>query len=554
MSTKQATTTSQTPMVVQGVAAAPVGSLQIDGNDELEVPFLRGEVQPPAYRDVAFAYAFVAQIVGVVLTAALYGPAIFQETPGDDTESSGGSSAAYGGDQNTSDDGDLGFGPGQFFVVLAASFVAAILTTMGLLSVMMKYSHAVVQISFLSAPILLFAVSIPFMAIDAQSGAILLGGAFFFAMVSALVYLCYRRFVPFAASTLRTALSAIRYHQGLYLLSFGGLILSFIVSTVFFISFAGIFASADQWGEVPCKDLYNDVNNDMFDDNEMCLKDPPNTFAILLLILSLFWTQQVIQNVLHCTTAGAVGTWWFSGLGDPSCCSRDITDSFGRATTYSFGSICFGSLLVAIIQTLEEMAKSSRRNRRGGALLACILECILLCLRAWLEYFNSWAFCYVGLYGYGYLTAGKNVIQLFRSRGWSTFASDRLIFRVLYASQLTVALVSGGIAGLVDAIGSPMFTNDATSSHVLSFLTGFVFGLILSKCSLFVVESAVRTVIVCFAENPADFKEHHPELCQEMRDGWAAAYPEVWTDDYDLRFSEVIMSAEGAEEKESLMV
>jgi len=59
--------------------------------------------------------------------------------------------------------------------------------------------------------------------------------------------------------------------------------------------------------------------------------------------------------------------------------------------TTSFGSICFGSFLVAIVQALKALAQSAREN--GDAqILACIAECILSCLAAIIEYFNKWAF------------------------------------------------------------------------------------------------------------------------------------------------------------------
>ena len=40
-----------------------------------------------------------------------------------------------------------------------------------------------------------------------------------------------------------------------------------------------------------------------------------------------------------------------------------------------------------------------------------------------------------------------------------------------------------------------------------------------------VVGSAVNTVIVCFAEAPAEFEANHPELSREMRMTWRQAWP-----------------------------
>jgi hypothetical protein len=40
-----------------------------------------------------------------------------------------------------------------------------------------------------------------------------------------------------------------------------------------------------------------------------------------------------------------------------------------------------------------------------------------------------------------------------------------------------------------------------------------------------VIGSAVNTVIVCFAEGPAEFQRNHPRLSEKMRAAWLQAYP-----------------------------
>jgi len=67
-----------------------------------------------------------------------------------------------------------------------------------------------------------------------------------------------------------------------------------------------------------------------------------------------------------------------------------------------------------------------RRENGDAGILACIAECLLSCLAGLVEYFNKWAFVYVGIYGYGYIEAGKNVIQLFKNRGWEAIIADDL--------------------------------------------------------------------------------------------------------------------------------
>jgi hypothetical protein len=80
-------------------------------------------------------------------------------------------------------------------------------------------------------------------------------------------------------------------------------------------------------------------------------------------------------------------------------------------------------LIVAFLRALETLAQMARANDDGG-IGACIAQCILSCLAQLVEYFNKWAYIYVGVYGFGYLEAGKNVFELFKNRGWEAIIAD----------------------------------------------------------------------------------------------------------------------------------
>lgn len=93
------------------------------------------------------------------------------------------------------------------------------------------------------------------------------------------------------------------------------------------------------------------------------------------------------------THAGAIASWW---LVPPGLSTGSVTcGAFKRATTTSLGSICLGALLVGLLQALRAVANSGRRrggNGRGGSFIACCLSCILACLERLLRYFNHYAF------------------------------------------------------------------------------------------------------------------------------------------------------------------
>ena len=192
--------------------------------------------------------------------------------------------------------------------------------------------------------------------------------------------------------------------------------------------------------------------------------------------------------------------------------------------TTSFGSICFGSLIVAIIQALRALANAARSNDDGNAILVCIAECILQCLASIVEYFNKWAFIYVGLYGYGYLEAGKNVFTLFKNRGWEAIIADDLVSNTLFFVSVVVGGIAGAV-GLILSVTTDWFAQAATNGRAASFTLGFVIGLVLTSIAMSAIASAVNAVIVLFAEAPAEFQQNHPELSQKMRDTWQATFP-----------------------------
>jgi hypothetical protein len=235
-----------------------------------------------------------------------------------------------------------------------------------------------------------------------------------------------------------------------------------------------------------------------------------------------------LSNTVQTTVAGTIGTWWFVPHEANACWSSAVGDSFGRASTYSFGSICLGSLIVAVVQALRTIAHMSRDNR-DAQLLVCIIDCILGCIQDILEYLNKWAYVYVGLYGFGYIEAGTNVINLFKSKGWDVIIADDLCDRVLFMVSLGVGILTGFIGMVCAALDQNLLGAFDLGENVASagFMTGLLVGFVFSSILMNVVGGAVNTVIVCYAESPAEFQQNHPVLANEMRTAYMEAWPSL---------------------------
>jgi len=83
------------------------------------------------------------------------------------------------------------------------------------------------------------------------------------------------------------------------------------------------------------------------------------------------------------------------------------------------------------------------------------------------NHFNSWAFTYVGIYGYGFLEAGSSATELFATRGWTMIVTDDLVPNILLMTSLVIGGATGLFAHLIEY---------ADGNHIISSLgePGFV--------------------------------------------------------------------------------
>jgi len=341
------------------------------------------------------------------------------------------------------------------------------------------------------------------MLVSFAQGIVILGVLF---MICTLINWCYYRAVqsriPFAAANLKVACKAVREHFSVLLVSY----LTIIKSTAWMFTWLLVCSAA--WSKYGDSSTDTTTNDDPYSDNT---SDNGFGTAAFFLLISLYWTQEVLKNITHVTTAGVVASWWY----DPSR-TNVVSGAYCRATTTSLGSIAMGSFFVAVLQTLEDMARSARRENNA---LACLAECILSCLRSMLEYFNRWAFVYVGIYGDSFVNSGKAVMALFKNRGWTAIINDNLIQRTLALMAFVVGAMMAGVGALIPVMTGTWLDEIENASWILAGV-GFLAGFLLTLILVGVIDSAVATVFVCMAEAPNVLESTHPALFYDLTAAW----------------------------------
>ncbi|KAJ1558801.1 putative choline transporter, neither null mutation nor overexpression affects choline transport, partial [Cladochytrium tenue] len=184
--------------------------------------------------------------------------------------------------------------------------------------------------------------------------------------------------IPFATVMLKTVCRIIIRFNGTIVASFLGLAFSALFCMFWFMSVLG----GNQWAAEKGLALGARI-----------------TIGVFCLIF-LYWTNEIARNVVHVTVSGTFATFYFTGVQTPDADDVAVPVTFptarsaGRALTTSFGSICFGSLLIAIIETLRTLSRAAQQDAAdNGNILLCVvfacLSCLLTCIEDLFSYFNK---------------------------------------------------------------------------------------------------------------------------------------------------------------------
>lgn len=310
----------------------------------------------------------------------------------------------------------------------------------------------------------------------------------------AYVLFIWRR-IPFIGASFTTAVEVIK--------SNAGLIFSAFTLQLWAISLAIVLLVSCTWA----------VNN-------------IGLWIVIFFLMSYFWIEEVLKNMMHVTAAAWVGDWWTTPR-QRHAKIRRIT--LWRAFTYSFGSICFGSLFVNYFHGLRNLVTATydKRYHPGCSCIYLVVSCLFGCARKNLTYMNKWAFVYVGLYGYSFFEAGKNVTILFNGRGWKRMVTDDLSDNILFVLNLAVAASTGMIGWFFSnqydhyTILSQMYSDPSSAGFIIGCLVGYLVSAVL----IGTFGGVVNGIIVCFAENPVALHNNHPRHSRTLRDGFALDLP-----------------------------
>jgi len=454
-----------------------------DGNKAFVIE--RGVSQPSSCRDWPWALLFCSHVGCIISLVFLYGVSALKDSVSP---------------KLTSDDYRQGYEGYLYICMICVG--CAFCVSMICIGIMMRFTASIITFAFWFSLIFSFSLSIGLFYLGEHG----LGAVNLVSFIFSLFYSYgMKKRIPFSAANLKVGLRAVKHLWSVLMVTFTLVWLAGVYITLWTIALIGIYEKT-----AGCKK------------GETCDSDP-NLFFIMLMMLAFFWTAHVIENTIHVTVAGTVGSWWFDPENESSSSCTNASDSLFRAMTYSFGSICLGSIFVTIIQTIRNFTDFEAE----GNTLCCVLAFVERHVDRLFQKFNKWGFIYVGVYGYSFRHSSKCTIEIFRQRGWSSIMNDDLVSSGLGLMSLVIGSIIGLLAMLLSNNKQWIPGNEFEFVKYYMFVVGFFIGLVLSSIMFGVLECAANTVLVLFAEAPLEFATNHRASCDEMRCAWREAYPEL---------------------------
>jgi len=226
-------------------------------------------------------------------------------------------------------------------------------------------------------------------------------------------------------------------------------------------------------------------------------------WAYLIQAFGIIWVTEVVVACHQFMLSSAVSRYYFCMPKSEFSSTSPLLESFLTLITYHMGSICFGSLLVALLRIPQAICgyiyhKSKETNNKLAQCLAKACMCCLCLFEKCLRYFNATSYAMVAITGHSYCVSACKGAKTLASNAFRVGALAMVGGLTLFLGKCLVAICSGVCAGL-------MVRNFPDHPEVKSLTVPIfvccILGYIISSGFFAVFSTAVNTLMLCFCED-----------------------------------------------------
>jgi len=221
-------------------------------------------------------------------------------------------------------------------------------------------------------------------------------------------------------------------------------------------------------------------------------------YAFLYLLFCWFWASQLIIAFGQLVSALSVSCWYFT-RDKKTEGNATVVWSFKTAFFKHFGTVAYGSLVIAIIKTIRAVISylQKKAKKSGNKLLQyflCLLQCCMWCVEKCMKFLNKNAYIQTAIYGYSFCKACRSAF----------FLIARNILRIIAVSYVSdfVLLLGKVFVPLCTLFVTYCVLAYAETDQLASLIAPLFFVTLLSYfvASMFVevFGMAISTILVCY--------------------------------------------------------
>ena len=337
------------------------------------------KVEKPKFNDIIPGVLFLAVVAGFIAVSGI---------------SIQGYAATYGFNGGGIYDSSNDFGLTTNTIVLFIfCLLVALVLCYGYMWLARMFTKQFIWITGILHVISMFATAIYMLYRHYWSGGIIF---LLFAAFAAFCFWSWIPRIPFSVLMLQTAIDVSKTYGHVYLVSFLGGLIAAAFGAYFSVTLVAVYVK------------YEPGNNPACSAGGNCSSATVIGLTVFI-TFAAYWITEWLKNTIHVINSGVYGAWFFAPNNPPKGATRGAAR---RALTYSFGSISFGSLVVAIIQFLRQLCSVAQASTANSGNIAtdcafCILRCILGIIEWAIQFINRYAFSYIALYGKSYIQSAK---------------------------------------------------------------------------------------------------------------------------------------------------
>jgi len=221
-------------------------------------------------------------------------------------------------------------------------------------------------------------------------------------------------------------------------------------------------------------------------------------------VFGTLWLNSLLMAITIFVIAAACSVWYFSKGQAAENLDSPICSGFYMAFRYHFGSLAFGSLLIAIIQFIQFIFEILVRQFEGQgegqnkcfSFLSYCVRCCLNCIEKIIEFLNKNAYIIIAVTGKSFCSASSDAMSLIASNPLRYGIVGAVGYILAIVGKLTIAALTTFLFYLFITFVASVKANIQEPIFMLILVAISSFAIALIFMAVF--DIAVDTLLVCF--------------------------------------------------------